>query len=270
VSQKNLRFILFIAILHFVVGSYSQSLHGQVIVRTVQEKTVNLIAGKDNSKASSVSPSPLVVIEGFSYKVLNLPLSLVIGGTEINGIDGFFYKFSLRLRVLNSLLAALIIFPLIHFFSRLMSLQEQSHPLSEVRDSTIPSERIAANLTDEKIWRIALLPILGPICLGGMKRSIRSDMIFVFCIHSVASLGINTVLRVGQEIMSVSQGVNEVSAKPGMLEFLRWILHVPLSPILGQKVLSQNPSLILLNSVICTFAVGVIRWWLTTKNESQR
>jgi hypothetical protein len=194
----------------------------------------------------------------------------VIGGTEINGIDGFFYKFSLRLRVLNSLLAALIIFPLIHFFSRLMSLQEQSHPLSEVRDSTIPSERIAANLTDEKIWRIALLPILGPICLGGMKRSIRSDMVFVFCIHSVASLGINTVLRVGQEIMSVSQGVNEVSAKPGMLEFLRWILHVPLSPILGQKVLSQNPSLILLNSVICTFAVGVIRWWLTTKNESQR
>lgn len=269
-SQKNLRFILFIAILHFVVGSYSQSLHVQVIVRTTQEKTANLIAGKDNSKTSSVSPSPLVVVESFSYKVLNLPLSLVIGGTEINGIDGFFYKFSLRLRVLNSLLAALIIFPLIHFFSRLMSLQEQSHPLSEVRDSTIPSERIAANLTDEKIWRIALLPILGPICLGGMKRSIRSDMVFVFCIHSVASLGINTVLRVGQEIMSVSQGVNEVSAKPGMLEFLRWILHVPLSPILGQKVLSQNPSLILLNSVICTFAVGVIRWWLTTKNESQR
>jgi hypothetical protein len=194
----------------------------------------------------------------------------VIERTELHRYDVFFYNFSLRLRVLNSLLATLIISPLIHFFSRLMSLQEQSHSLSEVRDSTILSERIAANLTDEKIWRIALLPILGPMCLVGMRRSIRSDMIFVFCIHSVASLGINTVLRVGQEIMSVSQGVNEVSAKPGMLEFLRWILHVPLSPILGQKVLSQNPSLILLNSVICTFAVGVIRWWLTTKNESQR
>lgn|GEM_PF-3754894 len=268
-SQKNLRFILFIAILHFVVGSYSQYLHIQVIVRTTQEKTANLIAGKDNSKASSVSQSPLVVVERFSYKVLNLPLSLVIRGTELHGVDKFFF-ISLRLRVLNSLLAGLIIFSLIHFFSRLASPQEQFHPLSGGRDSTILSERIAGNITNEKIWRIALSHIFGPIGFVGMKRSIRSDMIFVFCIHSFASLGITAVLRVGQEIMSVSQGVNEVSAKPGMLEFLRWILHVPLSPILGQKVLSQNPSLIILNSVICTFAVGVIRWWLTTKNESQR
>jgi len=266
VSQKNLRFILFVAILHYLVGSYSGSMHNAVGAFTSLGDALNAAAGVDDSKTGSVTKEPMIVVESFSHKVINLPLSLVIEGSPRHGPKGVFYDFSMRVRVLNSLLAALIIFSLIQAISRLMYTQEQLSPSSEVGDRCAPFERIEAHLTDEKLLRIVLFPVLGKIGPWGMRRSLKSDMVFVYCVHSTASLGIEMILRVSQEM----QKINGSSSQPVFLEFIRWILHAPLSVILGQKVLSQNELLIFLNSLICTFGVGAIRWWLNTANEPQR
>lgn len=249
--QKKIKFILFAAILHGVVCYYATHLHIGGAALFEIESVAHSLSG--TASESPIQQRPVLVGERFMYRVFNLPLSLVFKGTPRSVKGGYtFFDFSLRMRVLNSLMAGVFIYLLIEASSRFTRLMRGVDAPSSPRDESSLMAPIASRLTPQKLVRIALFPIFGKIDAPGMERSIKSEMVFVYCVLSVAGIGLEQVF---------ATYVVADLPPPTFLLLMRWVLHTPMSFMLPQKAFSDNLLLILLNSLICAISIGVFRWW---------
>lgn len=224
-------------------------------------------AGSEEARASKRGPRSGAVVTTertatdkglqFAYFALNLPMSLIVRGQQWpRGYEPTFM--SMPMKGVNGVFAGIVILALIPLARRIQHrFFFRAVQLAEIK-KTNSVERIVDNLTDEKLGNLLFFPY------SAMRRSIVGDVLFVFIVLTVLSVGMQVIVAIPQALSGISGGDSGV---PSIFLWLIWIVRMPLSLIFSQKVFSSSPALIFLNSLICALAIGAFRWWLSSAKK---